>query len=237
MFKFKTIKANFLFALLLMILPCFAFGEEFLVTRELNTSASSAKNISVTDELDLDHHAGTANSLLVVAKAESETGILEVLVNGLSVATHEVGKKLESFQFELGRILGADIETVEVRSHGNIEVAMVGMSIETEKESPVANVQFLSQEQVQQLRRNLQRANYDSEKVKIIKDSVASLHAKFSMEDSAKIIESLDFDSGKLEALQALKPSIAVRAEKVDVLLDLFSFDPDRDEAHELLLN
>jgi len=97
---------------------------------------------------------------------------------------------------------------------------------------PIARNQIMNDRDFQFMYKIIKKKSFNDDRLEIL--SVGVLDNYFSCRQCAKLISLFSFDSNKLEALEIMAEHIADR-ENMDLILDAFSFESNKDKAFKLL--
>lgn len=97
---------------------------------------------------------------------------------------------------------------------------------------PIARNQIMNDRDFQFMYKIIKKKSFNDDRLEIL--SVGVLDNYFSCRQCAKLISLFSFDSNKLEALEVMAEHIADR-ENMDLILDAFSFESNKDKAFKLL--
>ena len=237
-----------------------ASADEELASSNQKLILQGQQVIRLNDQLNLDRvRAARINSVIVVASTRAGMGQLSVWYQGAHVAQQRVGTELQSIQIPVRMDMrGRDFRGLEIRTQGNFTIAMVGVTYEVGGwDDPRYRPgypgrgdgrdhggagggyygNYLSQAEYDGLIRQMNSASFDDQRISILTQYLGYLgQRQIVMEQASGILRLFSFDDGRMNALRSLKAGLVVDVTKLDLVLNTFSFQSNRDAARQLLL-
>ncbi len=236
-----------------------AFAEERLISQSFSREMRREESMDLLRELNV-FGRGRINSLILVVSAREGRGAIEVSADGMVLIQTRLDSMLTSIQVPVDRELGRGLQSLILRTRGEVTLAMAGVTMDepfrTEPErgeregrrgpvygpGPIYGPGFpmdamISQSEFSAFMAELKRESFDSGKTKVL-----NLYASYwgtrriTMAQLSEITRAHSFDTGRLDAVKILKPMLIFEITQMSAVLDSFAFPSNRDLARSILM-